>query len=350
MLQNPMGTDGFEFVEYSSRDGKKLETLFQLLGFTPVAKHKSKNIILYRQGKINFIINAEPNSFATKFSDTHGLNACCGMAFRVKDAQHAYKLAISNGAKPYDGPTDHIGKNVKAIYGIGDSLLYLIDNYQNNALYNDYFDRLDVAPNANSVGLDLIDHLTHNVFQGQMDHWAKFYEKIFNFKEIRYFDIQGKKTGLISRALASPCNKIKIPLNESKDSNSQIEEYLREYKGEGIQHIALSTTDIYKTVEEMRKSDISFMDTPDTYYELIDKRLPNHGEDIKRMKKSKILIDGGESQGGGFLLQIFTNTVIGPIFFEIIQRKGNHGFGEGNFQALFDSIELDQIRRGVLAS
>lgn len=347
MSNNPMGTAGFEFVEYSSKNPKELETLFTGLGFSLVAKHKNKNVSLYRQGNINFIVNGEQNSFASEFSKVHG-PAACGMAFRVKDATKAYERALKMGAKPYDGDTSHIGNNLKVIYGIGDSLLYLIDNYNNDKLYTDNFEFIKDHNINNNIGLEYIDHLTHNVFQGNLDTWAKYYEDIFNFTEIRFFDIQGKKTGLISRAMASPCGLIKIPLNESKDSKSQIEEYLKDYNGEGIQHIALTSNNIYETVENLRAQSVEFMDTPDTYYELLEKRLSNHGEDTARMQKNKILIDGGEAQGGGYLLQIFTNTVIGPIFFEIIQRKGNEGFGEGNFQALFDSIELDQIRRGVL--
>jgi len=347
MSNNPMGTAGFEFVEYSSEQPEKLQVLFTTLGFIQVAKHKTKNVILYRQNNINFIINGEPNSFASNFSKKHG-PAACGMAFRVKDANKAFERAISLGAKPYTDDTSHINDNVKVIYGIGDSLLYLIDNYDNDNLYLDNFNFNNNSIDTTGVGLEYIDHLTHNVFRGEMDTWAKYYEKIFNFKEVRYFDIQGKKTGLISRAMSSPCGLIKIPLNESKDSESQIEEFLHQYNGEGIQHIALSTDDIYKTIETLRSKSVEFMYTPNTYYELLEKRLTGHGEDLTRMQKNKILIDGGEAQGGGFLLQIFTKTVIGPIFFEIIQRKGNEGFGEGNFQALFDSIELDQIRRGVI--
>lgn len=345
-LDNPMGTDGFEFVEYAHQDPKQLFGLFEKLGFTAIAKHQSKNVTLYRQGNITFLVNGEPQSFASNFTKEHGPCAC-GMAFRVKDAKAAFERAVAQGAKPFEGDTSHIGSHVPTIHGIGDSLLYLIDKHDNDAVYAEFeFNTDDRHPVG--LGLKELDHLTHNVFQGNMDQWAEYYENLFNFKEIRHFDIQGKHTGLLSRAMSSPCGKIRIPLNESKDEHSQIAEYLKEYQGEGIQHVALSTDNIYTTIESMRNIGMEFMDTPDTYYEMIDKRLPGHNEDIARMQSQKILIDGGKLQGGGLLLQIFTQTVIGPIFFEIIQRKGNEGFGEGNFQALFDSIELDQIRRGVL--
>ena len=341
MSNNPMGTNGFAFVEYSTNKPEAMATLFTSLGFVATRQHATKNITLYQQGNINFILNVEPDSFAASFSKKHGPCAS-SMAFRVENADQAYKLAIKNGARPYENADKTF--SIPAIYGIGDSLLYLVDN-------DNYQEELAILPTSTTkfqAGLLEIDHLTHNVSRGKMDTWADYYAKIFNFKQIRFFDIQGKQTGLTSRALGSPCGKIKIPLNESKDDQSQIEEYLKEYNGEGIQHIALTSNDIYKTIETLRQHGSSFLDTPDTYYELLDKRLPQHIEDVPRMQKNKILLDGGAEQGGGYLLQIFTNTVIGPIFFEIIQRKGNDGFGEGNFQALFDSIELDQIRRGVI--
>lgn len=345
-LDNPMGTNGFSFVEYSAKDKQQLVDLFTKMGFVEIATHKTKDISIYQQDDVRFIINEEQDSFAENFNKEHGPCAC-GMGFRVKDVEHAYNRALSLGAKPYDGELTHISPTAKAIYGIGDSLLYFIADDEHNNFEQHYYNPTNNKLNTD-IGLGYIDHLTHNVYQGNMDKWADYYIKLFNFREIRYFDIQGKKTGLVSRAMASPCDKIKIPLNESKDDISQIAEYLKEYNGEGIQHIALTSNDIYATVEKMRKNNVDFMQTPDTYFELIDSRLEGHGEDIPRMQKNKILIDGGEAQGGGFLLQIFTNTVIGPIFFEVIQRKGNQGFGEGNFQALFDSIELDQQRRGVI--
>lgn len=348
---NPMGTDGFEFVEFASPDPTSLHHLLEQMGFTAIAKHRSKDVVLYRQGKIHFILNKQPNSHAAAFSLQHGPCACA-MAFRVKDANAAFKHAIAQGAKPYlDGVVGKGERMIPAIYGIGGSLLYLVEQSPENNIYETDFILLKgVNPHPEGNGLLAIDHLTHNVHRGEMDKWAKdFYEKIFNFREIRYFDIEGLKTGLTSRALSSPCGKIKIPINQSKDDLSQIEEYLREYKGEGIQHIALSTNDIYRTVENLRANTIKFLDVPDTYYEMINERIKNHHEAIDRMKKNKILIDGEvDDQKIELLLQIFTENVIGPIFFEIIQRKGNEGFGEGNFKALFEAMERDQMRRGVL--
>ncbi len=345
LFENPLGTDGFEFVEFTSPEPEKLVELFTLLGFTAVAKHKTKNITRFAQGDITFLVNAEETGQAAEFRAAHGPSANA-MAFRVKDAKQAYADAIERGAEPFsDGvwTTD-----IPAIKGIGGSVLYLVDQYGDKSVYDADFEAIEGAGDATGVGLEVLDHLTHNVFQGNMDTWAGFYEKVFNFREIRFFDIQGQHTGLLSRAMTGPCGKLKIPLNESSDDKSQIAEYLRDYNGEGIQHIALTTPNIYETVEKLRAAGVVFQDTPETYYELIDERVPNHGEDVARLKENSILVDGNPETGDGLLLQIFTTTNIGPIFFEIIQRKGNEGFGEGNFKALFESIELDQIRRGVL--
>jgi 4-hydroxyphenylpyruvate dioxygenase len=238
--------------------------------------------------------------------------------------------------------------NIPAIEGIGGSLIYLVDRYGEQTIYDVDFVPLVSDKALPGVGLAEIDHLTHNVHRGRMALWAEFYERLFNFREIRYFDIEGKRTGLKSKAMTSPCGKIRIPINESADDKSQIAEYLEAYHGEGIQHIALAARDIYQTVEELRRRGVHFMAVPETYYEAVDTRLPGHGEDLARLRRDQILIDGAPAQGQGLLLQIFTETVIGPIFFEIIERKGNDGFGEGNFRALFESIERDQIRRGVL--
>jgi len=354
-LDNPMGTDGFEFVEYTAPDPQQLGALFEQMGFTAVARHRSKDVILYRQGRVNFIVNREPDSFAQSFARVHGPSACA-FAIRVKDAAHAYKRALELGAKPFQGKVGPMELNIPAIRGIGDSLIYLVDRYPGNggdlSIYDVDFKPIDGVPqHPAGAGLIEIDHLTHNVYVGRMDVWAQFYEKLFNFREIRYFDIQGKKTGLTSRALTSPCGKLRIPINEPSDTKSQIQEYLDAYHGEGIQHIALSSADIFETVETLRKREVRFLDTPDTYYERVDARVKDHGEDLARMKKNKILLDGegvDKDHHEDKLLQIFTETVIGPIFFEIIQRKGNQGFGEGNFRALFESIEADQIARGVV--
>lgn len=351
-MTNPLNTDGFEFVEYSAPDQKgidALKDLFDKLGFTEVAKHKIKQAWLYKQNDINFVVNAEPGGQAEHFAKDHGPSVC-GMAWRVKDAEHAFNHAVENGAKAF--PTEQgVVEGVRAVYGIGESVLYFIDNYANDEIYKQHFEFYEnwqSKMQEHAAGLYEIDHLTHNVFRGNMDTWAGFYERIGNFREIRYFDIEGKLTGLLSRAMTAPCGKIRIPINESHDDKSQIEEYLREYKGEGIQHIALTSDNIYKTVKDLRSIGMDFMDTPDTYYEKIDERVEGHQEDVDALREQRILIDGAPMKDG-ILLQIFTQTVIGPVFFEIIQRKGNEGFGEGNFKALFESIEEDQIRRGVLS-
>ncbi len=346
---NPLGTDGFEFVEFTAPDRKGIEQLhrlFELLGFAAVARHRSKDVTLFRQGDINFLVNATPYTHFHQFAVAHG-PAACAMGWRVKDAVRAYEYAVANGAVPFDSKPGFMELRLPAVYGIGNSVLYFIDRYVEQSIYDvDFRFEPGVDRHPKGVGLDTLDHLTHNVQRGNMDVWAGFYERIGNFKQIRYFDIEGKQTGLFSRAMTSPCGKIRIPINESADDKSQIEEFLKQYRGEGIQHIALSTKDIYGTVSAMRQRDVTFMDTPDTYYESVNKRVKGHREDVGQLKELRILIDGAPTEG--ILLQIFTSTVIGPIFFEIIQRKGNEGFGEGNFKALFESIEEDQIRRGVL--
>ncbi len=350
LFDNPMGTDGFEFVEYAHPEPEKLRELFENMGFKAVARHKSKNVTLHRQGQVSFIINAEPDSFAQKFAEEHGPCACA-MAFRVQDAQKCFEELVAKGAKAVER-INPVGKgelDIPAIEGIGGSRLYLVDKYDDESIYDYDFDFFADAGHT-GTGLTYIDHLTHNVYRGNMDVWSKFYEDYFGFKEIRYFDIEGKLTGLVSRAMTSPCGKIRIPINESQDDKSQIEEYLNKYNGEGIQHIALGTNDIYASVERISSNGVTFLDTPDTYYEKVDSRVPGHGENVERMKELRVLVDGAPTEGQGILLQIFTEEVIGPIFFELIQRKGNEGFGEGNFQALFDSIEEDQIRRGVLSA
>jgi 4-hydroxyphenylpyruvate dioxygenase len=347
MPDNPMGTDGFEFVEYTAPDPQLLRSLFERLGFPAVARHRSKNVTLHAQGEINFIINAEPQSFAQSFARAHGPSACA-MAFRVRDAAKAYARALSLGAKPGPQSAGPMELNIPSIEGIGGSLIYLVDLYGERSIYDVDFRPLAHGAPTEDARLSTIDHLTHNVGRGRMDLWAGFYEKLFNFREIRYFDIEGKLTGLLSRAMTSPCGKIRIPINESQDDKSQIAEYLREYHGEGIQHIALATADIYHTVDVLRRHGVAFQDTPDNYYDAVAARVPGHRESLAELRSRGILIDGNPTKGEGVLLQIFTRNVIGPIFFEIIQRKGNEGFGEGNFRALFESIERDQIERGVI--
>ncbi|WP_226577459.1 4-hydroxyphenylpyruvate dioxygenase [Acuticoccus sediminis] len=349
---NPAGTDGFEFVEFAHPDPAVLDTLFRTMGYTPVARHRTKAITLYRQGRINYILNAEPESHAAGFVARHGPCAPA-MAWRVVDAQHALERAVGMGATAYDGPGKTL--DVPAVVGIGGSLLYFVDTYgEDGSCYAREFEWLGEAdPVPEGVGFYYLDHLTHNVVRGNMDTWYKFYHDVFNFREIRFFDIKGRMTGLTSRALTSPCGKIRIPINESTDDNSQIEEYLKEYKGEGIQHIAVGTERIYDATDALAANGLEFMPgPPDTYYEMSHRRVHGHDEPVERMKQHGILIDGEGVVGGGhtkILLQIFSRTVIGPIFFEFIQRKGDDGFGEGNFKALFESIEEDQIRRGVLS-
>jgi 4-hydroxyphenylpyruvate dioxygenase len=350
LFDNPLGTDGFEFVEFTSPDPQRIARQFETMGFVAVARHRSKDVLRYRQGDINFILNMEPAGQAAAFRQAHGPSANA-MAFRVKDAARALELAVERGATPVQGPVGPMELNIPAIEGIGGSNLYLVDRYGAQEIYDVDFKPIDGAEEALAqadVGLTYLDHLTHNVHRGQMDRWAGFYERIFNFREIRYFDIEGRQTGLVSRAMTSPDGKIRIPLNESQDEHSQIEEFLREYHGEGIQHIALGAGDIFHAVEALRERGLKFQDTPDTYYEQLDARVPGHGESGQRLRADRILLDGAPTEGQGLLLQIFTENQIGPIFFELIQRKGNEGFGEGNFKALFESIELDQIRRGVL--
>ncbi len=367
---NPMGTDGFEFIEYAAPDPKALGAIFEQMGFAAIARHRHKDVTLYRQGEINFLINAEPDSFAQRFARQHG-PSICAIAFRVRDAAFAYRRALGLGAWGFDNRTGPMELSIPAIKGIGDSLIYFVDRWRGKdaasgaspggagaigdiSIYDVDFVALpgaqaNPAEAVKGAGLTYIDHLTHNVHRGRMKEWAEFYENLFNFREVRYFDIEGKLTGLKSKAMTSPCGKIRIPINESSDDQSQIAEYLTLYHGEGIQHIALGTDNIYATVQQMQARQVMFQHTVDSYYDLVERRLPAHGEDLEALRRLNILIDGNSNASQrALLLQIFTRTVIGPIFFEIIQRKGDQGFGEGNFRALFESIELDQIKRGVL--
>jgi 4-hydroxyphenylpyruvate dioxygenase len=350
---NPMGTDGFEFVEYAHPEPDKLHALFKLLGFSEVARHRAKKITVYRQGGINYLVNQEPNSHGFDFVAAHGPCAP-SMAFRVVDAKQALGRALALGAEAADATAAQKSLDVPAINGIGGSLIYFVDRYgAKGSPYDAEFEWVGVRdPSPAGAGLYYIDHLTHNVHRGRMNVWATFYERLFNFREIRFFDIEGRASGLFSRALTSPDGKIRIPINEDAGDSGQIDEYLKNYRGEGIQHIACGTRDIFSTIEGLRAAGLPFMPSPpDTYFEKIDKRLPGHGEDIARLQKNGILIDGEGVVDGGhtkLLLQIFSANAIGPIFFEFIQRKGDEGFGEGNFKALFESIEEDQIRRGVL--
>ncbi|WP_162823619.1 4-hydroxyphenylpyruvate dioxygenase [Lysobacter sp. TY2-98] len=344
-FENPMGINGFEFVEFAAPagEGAAMRDYLERLGFTAVARHKTRAITLFRQGGVNFLLNEEPNSFASKFAEEHGPSAC-GFAIRfTKPTTEVLRHVTANVGEEIDGEGAVGALKIK---GIGDCMLYLVDDGAN--VYEDFEAIPGVDPNPAGFGLTFIDHLTHNLFLGNMQKWSDYYERLFNFREIRYFDIKGAKTGLLSKAMTAPDGIVRIPLNESSDEKSQINEYLRAYKGEGIQHIALFTDDIYSTVEAMREKNIAFLDTPDTYFDVIDQRVPNHGEDVERLRRNAILIDADLETKQRKLLQIFTQNAFGPIFFEIIQRKGNEGFGEGNFQALFESIERDQMKRGVL--
>jgi len=358
-LPNPMGTDGFEFIEYAAPDPAVMGALFERMGFQAIAKHRHKDVTLYRQGEINFIINAEPDSFAQRFARLHGPSVCA-IAFRVGDAKAAYERALSLGAWGYAQSAGPGELNIPAIKGIGDSIIYLIDRWRskNGAQTGDignigFFD-VDFEPlpgatlNPIGHGLTYIDHLTHNVHRGRMDEWSGFYERLFNFREVRYFDIEGQATGVKSKAMTSPCGKIRIPINEEGNEKAgQIQEYLDRYQGEGIQHIAMGSTHLYDTVDALELAGVKLLHTSDTYYELLQARIPGHAEDVDALKSRNILVDG---KPGELLLQIFSENQLGPIFFEFIQRKGNVGFGEGNFKALFETMELDQIRRGALKS
>ena len=348
--ENPLGVDGFEFVEFTGPEPEAMISRLELMGFTPTHVNPANGVVRLKQGDITMLVHRTPAGQAADFAKDHGPSAN-GMAFRVADAKAAYEGALARGARKAEGTGGGAlaGDYPYVLQGIGGSLLYVIDQYGENGSLYDAWDEIEgweEAERKNSMGLEILDHLTHNVRRGEMRTWSGFYGSVFNFEEQKYFDIKGKATGLFSQAMIAPDRAIRIPLNESQDDNSQIEEFLRRYNGEGIQHIALTTENIYETVEAMKARGVAFQDTIETYFELIDKRLPNHGEDVERMRKNRILIDGSDEEG--LLLQIFTQDTFGPIFFEIIQRKGNEGFGNGNFQALFDSIELDQIRRGVI--
>ena len=344
---NPMGLDGFEFCEFTSPDPDRMAQQLEQFGFVAASTHPTRAVTRYKQGRINLLLNREPTGHAADFRAAHGPSASA-MAFRVQDAREAYNAAIASGAKP--APAGAALNGIPALEGIGGSILYLVDRHGDvGSLYDDWTQVAGAAEAeaANNVGLDLLDHLTHNVRRGQMRTWAEFYGRIFGFEEQKYFDIKGKATGLFSQAMIAPDRAIRIPLNESQDDKSQIEEFIKDFNGEGIQHLALTTADIFTTVEKLRARGVKLQDTIETYYELVDKRVPGHGEDLERLRKNRILIDGDVGDEG-ILLQIFTENMFGPIFFEIIQRKGNEGFGNGNFQALYESIELDQIRRGVI--
>jgi 4-hydroxyphenylpyruvate dioxygenase len=354
LFDNPMGLAGFEFVEFASPTPNVLEPIFERMGFTHVARHRSKDVVLYRQGEINFIVNREPQSAAYYFAAEHGPSAC-GMAFRVRDSHRAYARALELGAQPIEMPTGPMELRLPAIKGIGGAPLYLIDRYEDGkSIYDIDFEFVDgVERRPAGFGLRIIDHLTHNVYRGRMAYWADFYARIFNFREIRYFDIKGEYTGLTSRAMTAPDGRIRIPLNEEASrTTGQIEEFLMKFNGEGIQHLALLTDDLLHTLDRLRASGVPLMTPPPaTYYEMLDERLPGHAEKVDELRARGVLVDG-TTEGGArrLLLQIFSEALLGPVFFEFIERKGDEGFGEGNFKALFESMERDQLRRGVIGT
>lgn len=343
-VENPVGIEGMAFLEYTSAKPQDLRSLFKRMGFSRTGQHKSKKIELYEQNQCVFLLNEEPGSFALDFQKSHG-PSICSMGWKVKDAKKAFEVAVSRGAKPYQGNDSGPGAAVfPAIYGIGDSLIYFVDSR--------FELRAGFSPTADAPvpqkGLIKIDHLTNNVPKGEMDKWCDFYAKIFNFQNVRYFDIKGTKTGLISKVMVSPGYKVMIPINEpsDRDGKSQIQEYLDEYHGPGIQHVAFWVSNAINTVKELNKEEIAFLDAPpDSYYEMLPERLPLLWEDRKVLQGLSLLADGDEE---GYLIQIFTKNMIGPIFFEMIQRENHWGFGNGNFQALFDAIERDQMKRGYL--
>ena len=352
LFENPLGLDGFEFIEFSAPEKGLLEPAFERMGFTRIARHRSKDVDLWRQGEINLIANYEPKSPAAYFAAEHGPSAC-GMAFRVKNARVAYDEAIARGAEPVETRTGPMELRLPAIRGIGGAMIYLVDRYGDAlSIYDIDFDYLPgVDRNPAGAGFKIIDHLTHNVYGGRMAHWGSFYERVFNFREIRYFDIKGEYTGLTSRAMTAPDGKIRIPLNEEgKAGGGQIEEYLRAYNGEGIQHIAFSCDDLPACWDRLKALGTPFAPPPPkAYYDMLEERLPGHGEPVGELQSRGILLDGSTEDGDPrLLLQIFSQTMIGPVFFEFIQRKKDEGFGEGNFTALFKSIERDQIERGAL--
>lgn len=345
---DPMVLCGIDFLEFATPDFPKLKQQFEALGFTRVAYTADDGIHLFQQGNIRFIVNMQLASLAEHFAHDHGAS-CCGMGFKVKDAQAAFAEAINLGATPFTSTVNPGELKFPAIFGIGGSVIYFVDDHNASSFYQDVLKLSKDTSNPEGAGLKRIDHLTHNLRKGHMDVWYEYYHRLFQFDEIRFFDIKGLQTGLISRAIASPNRTVKIPLNEPTDEYSQIQEFINAFHGEGIQHIALTTDDIYQTVATLRENGIDFMEVPDTYYEHIAERLPGHGENTEQLKQLAILIDGTtEPAPPKLLLQIFTNTMLGPVFFEIIQRKGDEGFGEGNFRALFEAIERDQIRRGVI--
>ena len=342
--ENPLGLSGVEFVEFATPDVGYMDEVFLGLGFSKLRRHQGKDITLYQQNAINFLLNDEAQGPARNFSNLHG-PSISAMGWRVGDADFALSEAVKRGARAVADKDKDLP--YAAIYGIGGSLIYLIDRYgEGSSIYATDFVQLNRPLYVPSKGFVAIDHLTNNVHKGTMADWVRFYECVFGFTEERYFDIQGKKTGLTSYALRSPDGSFCIPINEGDESASQIEEYLRDYAGPGVQHLAFLTEDILQSLDALDGSGIEMLDIGDDYYLKVFDRFPPKSDEFEaRIRRHQVLIDGNRD---GILLQIFTKNLFGPIFFEIIQRNGCLGFGEGNFQALFESIERDQERRQVV--
>lgn len=343
---NPCGIDGVEFIEFASTETTFFDTLFARWGFTSVARNADKAVQLFRQNKINFVTNCEPGTFAHQFAQQHG-PSISATGFRFKNAKEAFKIAVERGARPYTGDAKTKAyHDLPAVYGIGDSLIYFVDDQNAAQLYQQAFAVGYDQPRPKGFGFEMVDHFTNNVPVGEMQKWCDFYTQVFGFRETRFFDVRGEKTGLISKVMRSPCSKFAVPINEPTDKKSQIQEYLNEYKGSGIQHLAMITKDILVTLKDLQAKEVEFLTPPPTtYYQMLSQRVPNITEDLQRLEKNAVLVDGDHD---GYLLQIFSKNIIGPIFFEVIQRKNHHEFGEGNFQALFDAIERDQSERGYL--
>lgn len=341
MQKNPLGLNGIEFVEFSSAQPNELHKLFIDFGFSKIARHSTQDIDLYRQGSIVMLLNRQPKSFGDQFQKMHG-PSISAMGWRFNNPQKAYEEALARGARACTTGDyrKSDGLPVPAIYGIGDSLIYFVEANQPIG-----FTKLQDPTIVPEKGFLLIDHLTNNVFKGTMQEWATFYKQIFGFEEVRYFDIKGKKTGLTSYALRSPCGQFCIPINEASEAKSQINEFLEEYHGPGVQHLAFLTRDLTTSIQKLKGTSIETLDIAPGYYEKAFKRVPQVKEDRGLIQDLNILVDGDSE---GYLLQIFTKKLVGPIFIELIQRENHLSFGEGNFQALFDSIERDQEKRGVL--
>ncbi len=342
---NPLKLCGIEFTEFATPDSDFMEKAFLGFGFSKVKKFKGRDIEYYNQNDIHFLLNNEQAGFSSEFAKSHG-PAICSMGWRVEDAAFAFEQAVARGAKSAENAANKLP--YPAIYGIGDSLIYFIDKFgDKGSIYNDDFEVLAEPTLVEDKGFLAVDHLTNNVYQGTMETWANFYKDVFGFTEVRYFDIKGEKTALVSYALQSPCGKFSIPINEGKGTNNnQIDEYLDEYNGPGVQHLAFITDDLVGSLDKIDKNIIDTLNIVPEYYDDVFDRIPWVKEDKERIREHQILVDSQKENS--YLLQIFTKNIFGPIFIEMIQRVDDKGFGEGNFTALFKSIELNQMERGVL--